>query len=437
MEFLWSFVEYVSCLCEPLFAFSLFSRHLGCKRGLRIIAVILIPMIAAGTFLLNRLDLPWHIVSLITLIVLSVYSFVFFKGSHARRAILGVIPSIIFVFADHTVMSIMMLITSRWQESLIPANGLRLIGITLYVFILAITLIVLVSIKPSEGELPLVFSIAHIVLAALGIISILIHEAQYEKLLNAGLDVLPCALSNIAIAVLCASTALLLHLASVYYKKSLDSQKELQERKLETDHIDQVSSMYEYVREWRHDMNGLLSTIDSLAQDQNYNEIRQIISGMDAGAKGTALIVNTGNPAIDATISGKAIMAMEAGIRLNCMLAIPPALEADQTDVCSILINLLDNAICAVKPLDVDERTIDLEVSLQGGMLKIDVKNPSSGKYRFSDKELLSTKEDSIDHGIGLKRIKRIAKKHDGYVELHPEENSFEAIVLLAVKEVK
>lgn len=435
MEFIWALVEYASCLCEPLFACILFSHHLGCKNKRRFAAVLLVPIIALLTFLMNRQSLPWYAVSIILLAELYAYSILLFKGSISNRSILGVAPSIVFVFADHTVMSIMMLITTRWTESLIPANGLRLIGITLYVLILALTLIVLITIKRTEGELPLVFSLAPIVLAALGIISILIHEAQYEKLAESGIDVLPCAVSNIAISILCASSALLLHLASVIYKKNLDQQKELQQRKLEIDHIDQVSSMYEYVREWRHDMNGLLSTVDSLAQEQNCNEIRNVISGMTEAAKETAVIVSTGNPAVDATISSKAIMAKEASIKLNCILAVPPELKIDQADVCSILINLLDNAIYAVKQLDTIEKTIDLEVSLQGNMLKIGVKNPSTGKYVFSGKDLLSTKKNSVDHGLGLKRIKRIAEKHGGYVELHPNENSFEAIVLLAAKE--
>ncbi len=435
MELFWSLVEYLSCLCEPLFAYFLLKRHLGCKCVCRIIAIVLIPVIAAGTYVLNLNDLPWYVVSLIILLVLLAYSIILFKGSLSSRTLFGVTPSIVFVISDHTVFSIMMLATSRWKEAVIPANWLRLIGISLYILLLTLTLIVLISIKRTEGELPLVFSLAPIVLAALGIISILIHEAQYEKLAESGIDVLPCAVSNIAISILCASSALLLHLASVIYKKNLDQQKELQQKKLEIDHIDQVSSMYEYVREWRHDMNGLLSTVDSLAQEQNCNEIRNVISGMTEAAKESAVIVSTGNPAVDATISSKAIMAKEANIKLNCILAVPPELKIDQADVCSILINLLDNAIYAVKQLDTIEKTIDLEVSLQGNMLKIGAKNPSTGKYVFSGKDLLSTKKNSVDHGLGLKRIKRIAEKHGGYVELHPNENSFEAIVLLAAKE--
>lgn len=435
MELFWTILELISCMSEPIFVFFLFSSKLGCNRKKRSIAIALIPVMAVLTFFMNRAELPWYVVSLIGLLEFLVYAFSIFDGSAANRALFGATPSLVFVITDHTVFSIMMLITSRWQESLIPANWLRLIGISLYIVLLAITLIVLLSIKRFDGELPLVFSIAPIILAVLGIISILIHEAQYEKLSKAGLDVLPCTLTNLAISFLCAASALLLHLSSVIYKKNLDSQKEIQQRKLENDHITQVGFMYEYVREWRHDMIGLFSTIDSLAKEQNCDEIRRVISEMGACAKETAIIVNTGNPAVDATISGKLIMAKEENIKLNCVLAIPPALKIDQTDVCSILINLLDNAIYAAKQLDINEKTIDLVVSLQGNMLKISVKNPSSGKYVFAGKELCSTKKNSVDHGLGLKRIKRIVEKYDGYVELHPYENSFEAAVLLAVKE--
>lgn len=431
MDFAWMLIEYICCLCEPIFAFILFTHHLGTSDKRRTVAIILIPIFAAATFLLNRLNAPWYMVSLLMLIEISAYSFFLFNGSRTNRLLWAATPSIIFVIADHTVFSIMMLVTSRWHEALIPANGLRAIGISLYVLLLAITLIILILIRRQDGELPLFFALAPILLAALGIVSMLIHEVQYEKLSEAGLDVLPCAQANVAISVLCAASALLLHFSSVFYKRNLNSQKELQYHKLEADHIEQISSMYEYVREWRHDMSGLLSTVDSLAKDGNIDGIRSLITGLDAAAKETAVIINSDNPAIDATISGKLMAAKEAGIRVNCTIAIPPGISIDQTDVCSVLINLLDNAIRAARKLEEERRTIDLAVSIEGNMLKISVKNPCNGEYVFSGSELLSTKKHSLDHGIGLKRIKRIVQKHDGFMELHPHKNSFEAIVLL------
>lgn len=431
MDFFWMLIEYICCLCEPVFAFVLFSHHLGASGKRRTAAIILIPIMAAATFILNRLNAPLYVVSLLFLIEISAYSLFLFNGTKANRLLWGAMPSIIFVIADHTVVSIMMLVTSRWQEAIIPANGLRAIGISLYVLLLAITLIILVIIRRQEGELPLFFTLAPILLAALGIVSILIHEAQYEKLSEAGLDVFPCALTNITISILCAASALLLHFASVFYKRNIDSQKELQYRKLEADHIEQIGSMYEYIREWRHDMSGLLSTVDSLARDGNIDGIHGLIVGIDAAAKETAVIINSGNPAIDATISGKLMAAKEAGIRVNCTIAIPSGINIDQTDICSVLINLLDNAIRAARELEEERRSIDLAVSSEGNMLKISVKNPCNGEYVFSGSELLSTKEHSLDHGIGLKRIKRIVEKHDGFTEFHPNKNSFEAIVLL------
>ena len=433
MELFWLAIEYACCLIESLFAFFLFSRHLGCSGRKRSIAIALIPVIAAFTYLQNRLELSWYVVSLIVLLVLIAYSFFLFDGSKASRLLWGAAPSIVFLITDNTVQSIMLL-SARWHEAMLIGSGVRLIGLAIYIALLLLTLLVFVSLKRIEGELPPLLMAAPIVVASLAIVGILIQSKQYAGLMESGIDPFPFALTNLIVSILCASSTLLLRFASVHYKKSLDSQRELQQRKLEAEHIDQIGSMYEFVREWRHDINGLLSTVDSLAREQNYTEIHRLIGAMDAAAKETAVMLSTGNPAIDATVSGKLMAAREAGIAVNSMIGLPPAVGIDLTDVCSVLINLMDNAIRAARQLDEGERTIDLCIACEERMLKITVKNPCLGEYSFSDGKLLSTKDDDLEHGIGLKRVRRIAEKHGGYFKIEPLERSFKASVLLPLE---
>ena len=80
-------------------------------------------------------------------------------------------------------------------------------------------------------------------------------------------------------------------------------QKDLQKTKLEAENVSQVSAMYDYVRSWRHDVKGMVSTISGLSQRGDYESVNKYLSELGAAAEETKVIVSTGNPAIDATIS--------------------------------------------------------------------------------------------------------------------------------------
>ena len=437
MEALFIAVEYLSCLTEQVFACLFFRRHLGCREKANVLSFLVVPIMATGTYLLNLASVEWYVSSLYLLAIFCIYALVFFKGSVSNRILHAVTVSVILLFIDHIVLSLMMIFTTRWADSFVPMTGLRLIGVSLYIVLLLIVLAVLLKIKKTERALPIWYSLASVLIAAMGITIMFIHDSKFEKIVESGNDIVPCALINMAVALMCAASTLLLHFASVLYKNNLDSQKELQQAKLEAKHVDQVSSMYEYVREWRHDMKGLLFTMNSLLKNGEYEEAQRCLEQFDAAASDVSFLISTGNPSIDAAISGKLMEAGNAEIPVNTHIDLPPDVKIDPMDVCSVLINLLDNAIAAQHVLTESERSIDLDIVASGGMLKINVKNPCRGEYRYEDGELLSTKQNTNGHGIGLKRVRHIAEKHDGYVRLVPEENRFEATVLLVTDNEK
>ena len=93
--------------------------------------------------------------------------------------------------------------------------------------------------------------------------------------------------------------------------------------------------------------------------------------------------------------------------------------------------NLMDNAIEAVAALPADERKIELMIIDKGGMLSINLKNTCNGDYRYEGEKLVTTKADSVVHGIGLDRVTRIVASHQGFIKIEPKEHSFEVSILL------
>ena len=142
-------------------------------------------------------------------------------------------------------------------------------------------------------------------------------------------------------------------------------------------------------------------------------------------------IVSTGHPAIDATISAKLMLADKMNIEVIHSVSVPEEIAFDSTDICSIIMNLMDNAIEASAMLPKADRAIELSVIMQNNMLKLNVINTCVGDYEFDGDKLITTKEDADIHGIGLERVKKITDKYNGFFKMEPGEHSFEATVLL------
>lgn len=64
----------------------------------------------------------------------------------------------------------------------------------------------------------------------------------------------------------------------------------------------------------------------------------------------------------------------------------------------------------------------------------ISVKNTYAIPVKYVNGEIVSTKEDSENHGYGLKNIKKAVEKYDGYIEDDHDNNTFSVDIILFVK---
>lgn len=62
------------------------------------------------------------------------------------------------------------------------------------------------------------------------------------------------------------------------------------------------------------------------------------------------------------------------------------------------------------------------------------MKNTYAIPVKYVNGEIVSTKEDSENHGYGLKNIKKAVEKYDGYMEDDHANNTFSVDIFLFVK---
>ena len=117
-------------------------------------------------------------------------------------------------------------------------------------------------------------------------------------------------------------------------------------------------------------------------------------------------------------------------IRLNVKANIPEKTRMSDVELCSLLGNLLDNAVEACALLPEKERFMRIYIGKLKGQLYLSVQN-SAGAVRKEKGMYLSTKEG--EHGYGLFRIDRVVKKYGGYVNRQNEEGVFAEEIMIPV----
>ena len=93
---------------------------------------------------------------------------------------------------------------------------------------------------------------------------------------------------------------------------------------------------------------------------------------------------------------------------------------------CTIISNLLNNAIEACEKIQEDKRIIEFEIAGYNSQIFISVRNSYDMESIINQKQkFITTKEDKLNHGIGLENVRRTVKKYDGDMRISQENERF------------
>jgi len=135
------------------------------------------------------------------------------------------------------------------------------------------------------------------------------------------------------------------------------------------------------------------------------------------------LKINSGNYLADAILSAKVNIATSKGIKVECSASVPETLPIDDVDFCSVLSNIMDNAIEACE-LVKGKTYIECNIITIRNQLVIEVENSSTGIYKMSNGIFKSLKKSGI-HGIGLRQTQHIIDKYEGICSINAMDNLF------------
>lgn len=192
---------------------------------------------------------------------------------------------------------------------------------------------------------------------------------------------------------------------------------------------DRVVQKMESTREYRHDMRHHLAVIEGLVKQKEYDKVIEYTSNLNGSFGRLESADYCKNPEINAILSEYISRAETAGCRITQSLALPETLPFGENDVCLVLANAVENAINACMKLPEEKRYINISAKYEDGhRLLVSVENPCDCPPRFNENGLPITDkspQDSEEHGIGLRSVKRIAEKYNGFLRCMQENGEF------------
>ena len=213
-------------------------------------------------------------------------------------------------------------------------------------------------------------------------------------------------------------------------KKVIDKQIERYQRELIDTHYQEVETMYNKMRGWRHDYKNHIQTMKVLADKGDLEAIKEYLNKLEDDLSTVDIVVKTGNAMADAILNSKISLAKSKGINVKVDAHVPVKLKMSELDLCVILGNLFDNAIEASMSLPEDERLIRVYMVMKNTQLYISFTNFTSVKKQMKQSNLFKTTKGD-GHGFGLIRIDGIIEKLDGYLSRNSEDGAFTTEILI------
>lgn len=312
----------------------------------------------------------------------------------------------------------------------IPLEQANLIQLLL----LAVTVVLIRRFRPGETEkMPAAYWLAMLGIGVISVgclFSLLILESVE---MNHGVTsrclavILPCFFA----------VSLLIYflyyvLAAEHRKTELLTAQQIRQAR-DLDFYDRTQALCAELRSTRHELKNHITAMDALLSARRYDELGAYFADFLGSGRAALEDFHCENRLVSA-VAGSCIRAARAeGIRMEVSAAVPERLPIADSDLCSLLSNLLENAVEGCKAAGGD--TVRCSLHTDKGYLFLSAANPAAGDVLAENPTLHTTKADPSGHGCGIPLMRRIAAKYGGCASFGMENGWFAADVMLCMED--
>lgn len=202
------------------------------------------------------------------------------------------------------------------------------------------------------------------------------------------------------------------------YSKGLESQRYM------------VEQAEQNLRILRHDMRHYALMIDSLLDQGEYDEIRNIAGYLNEVVGENKVIRYCENLIVNTILLKMAEQARGCDVTLNLDILISTQIPVNEYEFALVIANLLENAVTAVKDMKSD-RFVQGKVHCTGRYLLIDLENPCKKEICFDPVTGLPESDGKRNHGLGMQSVQAFSDNLGGNIDCYCENDRFRLILFV------
>ena len=181
----------------------------------------------------------------------------------------------------------------------------------------------------------------------------------------------------------------------------------------------------------RHDMKHYSMMIDSLMNQGEYDEIRNITGHINEVVNDNKIDRYCENLIINTLLTQMVGQAKSFHIALHLDVMIPREIPVSEYAFAMVLANLLENAVHSVKNTEPSKRYIDGKIHCTTEYLLIDMENECENELLFDSLTGLPKSQKGKGHGLGMKSVQAFCDKLGGNIDCYCENNKFRIIMFV------
>lgn len=435
MDKLWIGFEFFVTVFEAFvimhFVCAFFDHSFSSKKG-RMIYVCASVCYALMVLTINSITSYEGWIGVVYSIYIFAFSLIFLRGKLLTKILISILTDICLISVSTFSVNLMSVVFKSnvdaiYSEKTLSRFLMIIIDQMILFYVFAVFLRIFKKSKMNFGKKEWIFIITIFAASFLSIAAIQI-TLQKNDLSEQYIGILMAAeLGLILINIIC---FFMMSILNNSHKAAEELSMLKQQDEIRKQYAENVKYRYDEIRRIRHDMKQSYTVLETLLLENRTSEaIDYIRSGKSAIAK-TEVLVDVGNDFVNSLLNSKLSTAKQLGIEVICS-SVKDISGVEAVDLCTLLGNLLDNAIEAAEQCPLEKSLIEVKITSSDNKLVIQVTNSIKCSVLNENSELKSTKPNPMEHGFGVRSIRLIAKKYSGSVKYFEEDDTLSCRVIL------
>ena len=238
--------------------------------------------------------------------------------------------------------------------------------------------------------------------------------------------------AELAIFLLCLIGYYMVYNVAAYYSQRRELELLRQKQNEVMTDLNRANQMYDEIRVLRHEFKNHVLTMQAFTRMEEYDKLKRYLDKY-LKTDGKALTtIDCGNKVLNNILNYKRSDLADRGVTFEPSIRVPAELPFEESDIASLLVNLIDNA--AEAALKTPSPSVTLKVIVEKSYCFVTVVNPVNTVVLADNPSLSTTKSDSANHGIGLRVVRSIVEKYNGYLDFEQKEETFIVSAMLSMK---